>query len=230
MRRLERNAKKHIIWIILFCIILGYAMIFWIIPFMVGGLTYFNRYKTVEKEASIIEDTAVAPPVLNIPYEATNTATIKIKGYATANSRVEIYVGNDLKDTVSVEMDGSFEAPSIALTEGTNAIYGKTILDNKTSLPSKAIRIGFSSEKPKLEISEPSDNQEIKGGDKKVKVSGTTDPDSNVLINGGYVIVNNEGKFSTEINLNDGDNTITIQAVNDYGSTETTQKIVKYVP
>jgi hypothetical protein len=230
MRRLERNAKKHIIWIIILCLVLGYAMVFWIIPFMVGGLTYFNKYKQVEKGASIVEDTAVAPPVLNIPYEATNTATIKIKGYATSDARVELYVGNDLKDTVSVGPDGAFEAPSIALTEGTNAIYGKTVLGNKTSLPSKAIRVGFSSEKPKLEISEPADNHEVKGGDKKIKVSGITDPENNVLINGAYVIVNNEGKFSTEISLNDGDNTISIQAVNEFGTTENTQRIVKYVP
>lgn len=230
IRKLEKNAKKNIIWIAIICIILLYAMIAWIIPFLVGGLTYFNRYKQVDKQTSIVEDTAVAPPVLNIPYEATNTATIKIKGFASPDSKVEIYVGNDLKDTISTSFDGSFEVENISLTEGNNAIYGKTVLDNKTSLPSKAIRIAFSSDKPKLEVSEPADNQEIKGGDKKVKISGNTDRKNNVLINGAYVIVNSEGKFSTELQINEGDNQISIEAINQFGSKEIIQKTVKYTP
>lgn len=228
-RRLEKTAKKHIIWIILGLIIFGFLMITYIGPFLVGGLTFFNRYKEVEKGVNIVEDTAVSPPVFNIPYEATNTATITIKGYATSDAKVEVYVGNDLKDTIDADFDGSFNT-DIPLVDGTNAIYGKTILNNKSSLPSKAIRVEFSDMKPKLDVTEPTDNLEIKGGDRKIKVSGITDPETNVTVNGAYVIVNNEGKFSTELNINEGDNQVIIQAINDFGSTTTVQKAVKYVP
>lgn len=229
MRRIEKNAKKHLIWIILGIIVFGYLTVAYIFPFLVGGLTYFNRYKDVEQVENVVEDTAVAPPVLNIPFEATNTATISIKGYATSDAKVELYVGNDLKDTVGAKGDGSFEA-DLPMSEGVNAIYGKTILDNKSSLPSKAIRVEFSDQKPKLEVQEPTDNQEVKGGDKKIKVSGLTDPDNNITINGAYVIVNSEGKFSSDISINEGDNKITIQALNSYGSNTTIEKMVKYTP
>lgn len=228
-RMLEKNAKKHIVWIILGLIIFAYLMIAYIGPFLVGGLTYFNRYKEVEKVENVVEDTAVAPPVLNIPFEATNTATIRVKGFATSDGKVEIYVGNDLKETVGTDFDGSFET-DIPLTDGNNAIYGKTILGSKSSLPSKAIRVEFSDQKPKLDISEPNDNQEVKGGDKKVKVSGITDLENNVTINGAYVIVNPEGKFSSDVSINEGDNQITIQAINEYGSNTSVQRMVKYVP
>ena len=230
MRRLQKNVKQHLIIVLIALAIFGYLAFAYIIPFLEGGLTYFNRYKQVEKGTNIVEDTTVAPPTLNIPFEATNTAAIKVTGYADKESKVEIYVGNDLKDTVSTQPDGSFSVEAIPLSDGNNAIYGKTVNADKSSLPSKAIKIAYSNEKPELTVSDPADNSEIKGGDKKVKVAGQTDPDNSVMINGAFVIVSYEGKFSKEVSLNDGDNTITIQTTNIYGSITQITKQVKYSP
>ena len=230
MRRLQKNVKKHLIIVLLLLVAFAYVAFTYIIPFLVGGLTYFNRYKEVEKGINLVEDTTVAPPTLNIPFEATNTASIRVTGYAEKDSKVEIYVGNDIKDTIATEFDGSFVADAVPLNDGNNAIYGKTVIDGKSSLPSKAIKIAYSNEKPKLNISEPADNIEIKGGDKKIKISGDTDLDNSVMVNGAYVIVSYEGKFSKEVSLNDGDNTISIQATNVYGTITTVTKQVKYSP
>jgi hypothetical protein len=230
MRRIQKNVKKHFIIVVLLILAFAYVAFAYIIPFLVGGLTYFNRYKDVEEGVNIVDDMTVAPPTLNIPFEATNTATIRITGYATRDSKVEIYVGNDLKETLATQADGSFSAEAIPLNDGNNAIYGKTVIDGKNSLPSKAIKIAYSDEKPKLTITEPVDNAEIKGGDKKVKITGETDIDNSVMVNGAYVIVNYDGKFNKEVSLNDGDNTITVQSTNIYGTTTTLTKLVKYSP
>jgi len=69
----------------------------------------------------------------------------------------------------------------------------------------------FDSEKPRLEISEPEDGKAVTG-DRKVKISGQTDTDSEIYINGTRIIVSSDGKFSSDQSLNDGDNYFTIKA------------------
>lgn len=232
IKRLERKNKRNLFVSIALIFLVGYLFLTWGLPAFVSSLTFLNKYKSSgnsSKPAS--EDPAIAPPVLNIPYEATNSATIKISGYASTESQIEIYVDGELKDTSSAREDGSFISGDIPLSLGTNNIYGKTInRDNKKSLASKTIKLIYSNEKPQLEITEPQDNFQVKGGDKKVKVAGKTDPNNTVSINGILTIVNNQGNFSTDVSLNDGDNTITITSTNSVGNSTTITKKVNYSP
>jgi hypothetical protein len=197
----------------------------------VGGLTYITHFnsKPVVKNTSD-EDIAIPPPVLNIPYEATNTATIAINGYTTPDTKVEIYLDDELKNTTDVKSDGSFQTSDISLSIGTNNIYGKTIMGDKQSLESKTIKLYYDSEKPKVDITSPTDNQEIKGGDKKIRVAGNTDPQNSITINGSTVIVNGAGDFATDVNINEGDNTLTITVTNRFGNSTSVERKVKYLP
>lgn len=215
-------------WTIIISLGLLYVLFQWVLPLFVGELSIFSK-SSPKNEAE--ETVSLAPPVLNIPYEATNTATITIQGFATAQTKVKIYLDDSLVSEVNSQSDGSFVSGSISLLEGTNNIYGKTSDEkNKESLPSKRIQVIYSSEKPKLEITEPQDNQEIKGGDKKVLVRGTTDPGSELTINGFRVIISSDGTFSSEVGLSEGDNTITIAASNEVGNITSMEKRVKYIP
>ncbi len=230
--RHERNkARNRIIIAILAVIFLGYFFLTWGLPALVGGLTYITHFnsKPVVKNASD-EDIAIPPPVLNIPYEATNTATISMNGYTTPDTKVEIYLDDELKTTADVKSDGSFQTTELSLSIGTNNIFGKTVIGDKKSLGSKNIKLYYDSEKPKLSISSPTDNQEIKGGDKKVRVVGNTDPQNSVTINGSTVIVNGAGDFATDININEGDNTITVTGTNRFGNSFSVERKVKYLP
>lgn len=239
VRRLEKRNKKNFLITIIGSLALLYFLLTWGLPLIVGSLTVLNRFKPNSDPAkSVSEDPAIAPPVLNIPYEATNTATIRISGYTTGNSQVEIYVDGELKDTSPTQEDGNFLSGDIPLVLGTNNIYGKTINpDNKSSLPSKTIKLIYSNQKPELEVTEPIDNYQVKGSNeqsssanKKVRVSGKTDPENNVTVNGILVIVNNQGNFTNEIPLNDGDNIINIVATNSVGNTTTISRKVTYTP
>lgn len=227
----EKKAAVRLITYFVIAIVLVYLLLTWGLPALIGGLSYFHKAKTPSNNANAIEDTAITPPVLNIPYEATNTGTIKINGYSTPDAKVEIYLDDDLRTTVNTESDGSFQSDDIDLALGTNNISSRTV-DEKgnKSLPSKNIKVIYSNEKPLLQISEPQDGQEIKGGDKKIKVSGSTDPDNSISINGSTIIINSEGKFSQDISINEGDNTITITATNKVGNSATTERRVKYTP
>lgn len=206
-------------------------MAVWGLPFLIGGLSVFNKFKPSAVKQESVEDLAIAPPVLNIPFEATNTATLQISGYSTPNSEVEIYFDDEVKEKVETNSGGNFNTGPLELSLGTNNIYGKTINEKGIkSLPSKTIKLIFNNEKPKLEISEPQDNAQIKGGDKKIRVSGNTDPNNTISINGSNTIVSSEGKFSAEVNINEGDNVIQISTTNQVGNSNQIERKINYTP
>lgn len=77
-----------------------------------------------------------------------------------------------------------------------------------------------------LQVENPASDMETEQD--RITVSGTTSPDAKVLINGVGVNPNTFGKFDMEVQLNEGDNTITITATNPAGKTITiTRKIKK---
>lgn len=232
LRRLERKSKRNLFLSIGLIVFFLYLIIAWGLPALIGGLSVFNKFKPSSPKPSAIEDSAIAPPVLNIPYEATNSASIRISGYATPQAKVEIYLDDELKTVAETDENGNFTSDNVELALGNNNISSKTVLnssgDIKKSLASKSIRLIYSNEKPKLDLSSPSDNQQIKGGDKKITVSGTTDPSNNLTINGSTIILNQDGGFSKDIQINDGDNTITVVATDSIGNSTKIERKVNY--
>lgn len=66
--------------------------------------------------------------------------------------------------------------------------------------------------------------------DKNLTVTGTTDPDNSVTVNSFRAIVDTTGKFTYQLQLNDGENQITIEAQNPAGTTTQKQLKVTYQP
>src|SRR3989344_2357471 len=227
IRRQESKHKRKLIFSLVGAALFVYVFFVWLLPMLIGGLSVINQ-KPIEKQKSAAEDVKLAPPVFNIPFESTNSATISVNGFSRPNSKVEIFLNSTSQGTVNSDGDGKFQTTTMTLSIGENYIYGKTIDDKGVaSFNSKPIRIIYSDEKPKLEVSEPSNGQEIQGDDKKVKVSGTTNPGNIVTINGTISIVNSDGKFSSVQSLNDGENEILINATNNVGNaTEIKLKVI----
>ncbi len=231
IKKFEDRTRKRLVFSIIFTIALMGFLVVWGIPWIIGGLSVINKHQSTPNQIS--EDAAIAPPVLDIPFDATNSSTIRITGYSAPNTKVEIYLDDDLKTTVSTNDDGSFATDDIMLSLGINRIYGKTVSTDtannpKKSLSSKTIHLVYSNEKPTLDITSPSDNQQIIGGDKKVLVSGKTDTTNSLSVNGSTVIVNGDGNFSTYVSIGDGDTVITIIATNAVGSITKVERKVTY--
>lgn len=233
VKRLARRSRRNFILTLVLVGILIYSTITWVLPSFIGTLGFLKNtiqqpQKTITKPS---ENSALAPPVLNIPYEATNTAAVDIKGFGTPNSKVKLYIDDNPEQTVDVSGDGSFNFEDVSLNLGTNNIYGKTLDDTeKESLPSKTIKLFYDNEKPPLTIFEPEDGRKIAGGDKKVKVSGKTDPGVKVFVNETQVIVKSDGSFGMDQPLNDGDNIISIKAVDSASNITDIQRAVIYQP
>lgn len=230
VKRLARKSRRNFILTLIIVVFLIYSTFTWLLPSLINGLGLVKSIiKPSQKILSQPKELlgTLAPPVLNIPYEATNTAQIDIRGYATPNSKVKIYLDDEPKQTVSVLDDGSFEIANVILSLGTNNIYGTTINDqDKESLPSKTIRLIYDNEKPVLEIFEPEDGKNIEGGGKKVKVRGKSEPQAKVFVNDTLVVVSSDGTFNMDYPLNEGDNIITIKSVDRANnSTETVRRV-----
>ncbi len=231
LRHSESKAKKRLLFNLGIIIVLIYVFFNWGLPFIIGSLSFLNKPKSAVVTEDTKIDEAIAPPVLFIPFEATNSASIPISGYSTKLSKIEVYIDEELKAQTTTDAEGKFTTNPVQLNIGSNNIYALTINDSdKKSLPSKNIKVYYSNEKPTLEVTEPGDGAEIKGGDKKVKVAGKTDPNNSITVNGATVIVNSEGNFQTQININDGDNLIAIVASTNFGTTNQTERRVKYTP
>src|SRR3989338_9204157 len=92
--RLAKKSKRNFIVTLIIVAILGYSTLTWILPSLIGGISVVkNVVKPSEKTTASTSQTAVlAPPVLNISYEATNSAQIDIKGYGTPGLKVKLFM------------------------------------------------------------------------------------------------------------------------------------------
>ncbi len=230
-RALYRERRKFILTLI-FGAVIFYLLIFQFIPLLIGSLTFLNKLKpSGTTQAAVVEDSTIAPPFLNIPFESTNNSTIKVSGYAQPNAKVEIYVDGALSTTAGTDSGGNFISDNITLSLGNNQISGKTVQNGRRSLSSKPINVYYSNTKPKLEINSPADNQVVEG-DKKVTVSGTTNPDGiNITVNGVWLIVDSSGNFYRTFDLQEGDNNFTIIATDNSGNTtKISRKVIYHSP
>lgn len=225
-KRLARQSRRNFIITLILVAALIYATIQWILPTLIGGVGFINSMIKPSKKVTTEESVSLAPPVLNIPYEATNTAQINILGYANPYIKVSIYVDDQLKASTEALEDGSFEVKGITLALGTNNIYGKTMEKEKESLPSKSSKVIYDNEKPPLEISQPEDGKNVQG-ERKIQIRGKTEPQAQVFVNDSRIITNSDGAFSADLELNDGDNIITIKAIDQASNaTEIARKVI----
>lgn len=222
--RVTANKTKRKFWLtIIFITILLYVSATWILPTFISLIG--DMVKPTIQETSIADIATLAPPVLEIPHEATNTAQINIKGYATG-STVKIYLDDSLIKSAEVDEKGNFLAEDISLFLGTNNLYGKTEDEKgRESLPSKLIKLIYDNQKPILELYEPEDktvNQD------RIKFAGRTEEGASVYINHSKTIINEEGKFSNEIVLTEGENKIAVKAVDFAGNATEIERVITY--
>ena len=232
VRRLQKKSRRNFIITVIIITLLLYVTFTWILPSLIGGVGFIKNFTNPSRKIiSPPDQITLAPPVLNIPYEATNTAQIEIKGYGNPGSKVQLFLDDDKKQTVSVSSEGSFIFKDVSLLLGVNNIYGKSIDDQgQTSLASKTLKIIYDNEKPTLNINEPEDNKKIQGGDRKVKISGKTENGAKIFINDAQVIVDKDGNFSSDQPLNDGDNNFNIESVDVASNTAEISRRVNYQP
>lgn len=233
--RLNRTSVKQNNRQALYFIIGFIALLFILVqfgPFFInvfGNIIYSIRAD--KPETQIIGQELLQPPSLyNIP-NATQSAYVNFEGNASVDEgTIEIYVNDELEEEIELNGSSDFEARRISLKSGENTIKARLVIDDKTSSFSEDYLISYIKDKPSLEISSPSNGASFTRADRKISVNGKTSPENTITVNSFRAIVDNSGNFSYQLELKDGENTITVVAQNEAGLTEQAEIKVTYQP
>lgn len=228
-RNLDKQSKKQFyisvvgIIVILFLFFrFGLAIIGDVASFVSG----FGREEEIGKRPNA--EIPLTPPLLDDLPEATDKQTLTISGTTSvSDGEVEIFVNERLKDTVILRNSNTFET-ELNLVEGENVIQVRITQDGRKGELSGEYRISYLKDKPKLEISSPSDLQTFKKEDQAITVKGTTQSENTVTVNDLVAIVDSSGTFSISINLVEGENQLKIAVQNPAGVKEEKTLTVKY--
>jgi len=185
-----------------------------------GNSTHIE--KTVRKDTQ--------SPILNLSSPAdsliTNHENVNVTGTVKDSAAVQLTVktGSGNPFPLEIGLDGSFSS-TVNLTEGTNTITISTAdaAGNTSAISRLVIR---DSQWPIIDITSPLDS--IVTSNSTVTVSGTvTDSHLAVLtVAGSLVAVNPDGFYSTQVNLNEGRNNISVVALDRAGNITTLTRFV----
>ena len=230
--RLEKQTRKTLFLSILGILIVITVLFKFAIPLLVNFSLFISGVKssqeTVEKQNS---NSFIAPPVLNPLPNATNSAMLTIAGMASSSQTVNLYVNDNLIDKTKTENDGSFAFNDIRLSRNENSIRTKIITeDNRESAFSNTITVIFKDTPPLLSVDSPSDGQSFSKDENLITILGNTNPQVKITVNGFRAIVDENGKFSYSLQLQNGENQIKIIAIDEADNKTEMERKVTYSP
>lgn len=225
-RRLESETRRNF-----YLSLFGIAVILLlVIKFGPPLLVNLSLFLSGSKQSSLpIKNTTdfLMAPVLNPLPTATNSAKFTLSGKADPQAMIEFYLNSNLVDKTQADKNGNFSFDSMYV-KGDNKIYVLAKIDNKSSNPSDTLDTLYINSQPTLTISSPSDGQQFTKDQSEISVTGSTDPQVKVTVNGYWAIVDQSNNFNYKLKLQSGDNTIKIEA-EDLAGNKTEKEIkVKY--
>lgn len=221
----KRNIKRAILFIVL-----TICSITFLVTFGLGFMAKFaSFFSSIRKTNSPLEKTNItppAPPSFDNFSETTNKTPLEISGRIEIGNTVVINF-NSLEDEILADNNGQFST-KLTLVKGENTLfaYAKDAKGN-SSKKTTEYKIVYDNEPPKIDISSPSDGASFYGKKQQnVSIKGSTDADSSLTINDRLVSINDDGSFSYDFVLSEGENNLTIKTVDKAGNeTQTSLKL-----
>jgi len=220
----KRNLRKSFLYGFL-TILLGIAIFFLGVPALIKLAVFVGKINSSSTPPEQTDNVPPSPPVFEPAFEATNSATISLSGFAESESTLKLFFNNEEKE-VLVDNSGTFIFNDLKLKEGQNRIYAVAIdkVGNESS-DSKRVSVLYDNEAPELEINQPQDGETITDDNNKIEIVGQTEEGTDVLVNDHFVVVDSEGNFNYQISLDKGENEIKVLTEDSAGNQ--TEKIVK---
>lgn len=234
--RLNREEKKRALKTsLIFVIALGsFALLFGFLGInLLARLSLLISHLRAPKSTPITQD-SIPPsaPQLISPGNATSSAVISLNGFAEPESQVFLYVNGTKSDKITVPESGEISFPKVVLTEGLNTLYAVAYdgIGNE-SARSASLTVIVDDTAPNLDITKPANGSVFYGSvERLVSIQGKTDPEVSLNLNDRIVLVNPDGTFSTQLELQEGNNLLRFTATDSAGN-QTTQEIsVSYSP
>ncbi len=164
--------------------------------------------------------TEVGPPAILSPADGTftNETEVLVEGRSSAGTSVAIYVNDELAAETAAEADGTFSA-TLTLDEGEYTLTAvATTADGDSTDPSAPVRVTVDLTAPELTIDEPQDGAvqnhrllTVAGQALDLHLAG-------VDVNGTAAEVDVDGRFTAEIIVREGENLVTVTAVDRAGN------------
>ncbi len=231
MGRRERVQEKKMKNTIILYIIILFLVLYFIFTFGIKLLLNSSSFisglfpQPSTKPLSKTEDTFNSIGVNSIP-QATNSARFIISGSILNFDILDFYINTKKVKEIESSSD-TFSEEIGDLEKGDNNVY--VLAKSRNSKIEKntiTYKVFYKNEKPKLDISEPSDNSTT--NNQEIKIKGSTDKETYVRVNDLPVVVDASGGFETTVRLKDGDNQIVITAADIAGNMETQSLKVTY--
>lgn len=171
------------------------------------------RQTNLKKNTKFIQQ-----PVLEIPFEATNSAQISFSGYGAVGVDNELFVNDKKIKTVS-DKNGSFTFSGVILASGDNEIY--VVSKDKNSdvnAKSSVSTVTFDNKKPEISFENLTDGQEFRLNN-QVTIKGKLSEEGTLYLNDSFIMVNSDKTFSVDLELKDGENVLKFKAIDKAGNT-----------
>lgn len=150
-----------------------------------------------------------------------------ISGTSLPEHTIDLYINDRNVDKTQADNEGKY-AFQTTLNPGENEIKTKAKKDDNESDYSNVIYIIFNNKPPTLDVSSPTDEQSFTKDQENITVSGTTDENIRITVNGFWAIVDENNKFTYNLRLNEGENQIKIEAIDQAGNkTEKQLKVTR---
>jgi hypothetical protein len=223
-RRAKVEQKKVFRQTIFFGVLAVAFLIFFGLIVIPNVIRFFGN----QGNQATFDDSGLPPqvPLLSSPVTATSSASLNLKGYNEKGNQVVLLQNGQETQRATVEDDGSFSFDT-TLSTGDNRFTLYAIDPaNKESEVSREYLVVFDNQPPKLEVADLQDKQSVQGKkNQMLSIKGTTDPDTKVTLNDRLVFSKEDGSFTTQQRLENGENTLTFKATDQAGNT-TEKKII----
>lgn len=212
-------------------VFMGFLTILFAILLIVFGLPLLIKFSVFlgnTKKSDDSSNKVVAPlaPRLVIPYEATNSASISINGFAETGVEVELFKNEISIGKTQVTENGDFAFKNITLDQGDNDFSAIASSEEAGSGDgSVPVVIAYDNESPSLKLTNPGESS-LTVDYADFDIIGETEKDVSVTVNGKLATVDDNGKFKLKMQLNMGKNDIGVIAKDAAGNeTKTTISI-----
>ncbi|HVZ58502.1 MAG TPA: hypothetical protein VG935_02015 [Patescibacteria group bacterium] len=217
-QRLAKQTERNL-FLIIGIVIIGVVLFLFFGAKLLVNFSLFVEKKSDASSQTSSADSFISIPVLNPIDSSTNSASLDISGIAEDGSYIKLYLNGEMIKKADIKAGKSFVVHDVELTTGENDFKAKAFSDNgKESSFSEQVSITYSNKAPSLSIDFPSDGQTYHKDNNPIKVSGKTDPNIHVTVNDFWAIVDDQGNYSYNLPLKDGDNEIKVDATDDAGN------------
>jgi len=198
------------------------------VKLLIGFSLFADKLRGNQPTPSVTQSLTL-PPELDPIYEATYSATISVTGRATPEFTVYLSVNDVEPLKMVVDKDGNFTFDKVLLHEGENTISAKqTDTKNLTSADSAPVKITLKKTKPKIVIDKPEEGFTLTGEKNILTTTGKTDEGNSLTVNDRMTVVRNDGSFSYDLPLSEGETTLKFVSTDTAGNTTTMERKVNY--